>query len=310
MAKSYLFLLLFRESSTFAVKLIYLLIMSVVEEITRSADAVGISIEREKHRFTILNTDLSFPFLIMTVCTGGSARSLYDLQEYRHTKNNLAIIMPGHVIRPLECSDDYTYTRLAITRKMLDELRPLLFSHDYAKFHYHPSCQLTDIQVQRLLNIVEQLAVVASHTEFDMKHRNHILLSLLSVGYEYLNYYRRDIDRQWAGETHTALFAQFCDLVVANYREHKDTLYYARQMKYHPKYLSRVIQSVTHGISPKEWIEQYVVAQAKRLISTCPHLTLKKIASDLGFTEPTSFYRYFKRVTGMTAKKYRRQIPS
>ena len=25
----------------------------------------------------------------------------------------------------------------------------------------------------------------------------------------------------------------------------------------------------------------------------------------LGFSEPTSFYRYFKRVTGMTAKEYR-----
>jgi AraC-like DNA-binding protein len=25
----------------------------------------------------------------------------------------------------------------------------------------------------------------------------------------------------------------------------------------------------------------------------------------LGFTEPTSFYRYFKRATGMTAKEYR-----
>ena len=25
----------------------------------------------------------------------------------------------------------------------------------------------------------------------------------------------------------------------------------------------------------------------------------------LGFSEPSSFYRYFKRVTGMTAKQYR-----
>ena len=25
----------------------------------------------------------------------------------------------------------------------------------------------------------------------------------------------------------------------------------------------------------------------------------------LGFSEPTSFYRYFKRITGITAKQYR-----
>jgi len=30
----------------------------------------------------------------------------------------------------------------------------------------------------------------------------------------------------------------------------------------------------------------------------------REIAFMLGFTEPTSFYRYFKRATGMTAKEY------
>ena len=29
-----------------------------------------------------------------------------------------------------------------------------------------------------------------------------------------------------------------------------------------------------------------------------------------GFTEPTAFYRYFKRITGMTAKQYRESISS
>ena len=32
---------------------------------------------------------------------------------------------------------------------------------------------------------------------------------------------------------------------------------------------------------------------------------VQETAYMLGFTEPTSFYRYFKRVTGMTAKQYR-----
>ena len=36
------------------------------------------------------------------------------------------------------------------------------------------------------------------------------------------------------------------------------------------------------------------------------HITiLSKTAYMLGFSEPSSFYRYFKRGTGMTAKEYR-----
>ncbi len=45
--------------------------------------------------------------------------------------------------------------------------------------------------------------------------------------------------------------------------------------------------------------------QAKRLIETHATPTLQETAFMLGFTEPTSFYRYFKRATGMTAKEYR-----
>ena len=62
---------------------------------------------------------------------------------------------------------------------------------------------------------------------------------------------------------------------------------------------------VTNGLSPVKWIEQYVTAQAKRLIETRATQTLQETAYMLGFTEPTAFYRYFKRVTGMIAKEYR-----
>ena len=52
-------------------------------------------------------------------------------------------------------------------------------------------------------------------------------------------------------------------------------------------------------------MKQYVIAQAKRLIETRATQTLQETAYMLGFSEPTSFYRYFKRATGMTAKEYR-----
>lgn len=36
--------------------------------------------------------------------------------------------------------------------------------------------------------------------------------------------------------------------------------------------------------------------------------SFKQIAYMLGFTEPTSFYRYFRNATGMTAKQYRERV--
>lgn len=138
-----------------------------------------------------------------------------------------------------------------------------------------------------------------------MPHRYHTLLAQLAVGYEFLSYYRREQDRQWTSKRHAEIFSQFCDLVVNNYRESREVKYYASLLNLTPKYLSKVICIATDGLTPAKWIEQYVTAQAKRLIEPHATQTLQETAYMLGFSEPTSFYRYFKRVTGMTTKEYR-----
>lgn len=259
-------------------------------------------------RFFGYNEDFVFPHIILTLILSGSARAMYDMRLFTHHKNDLTIILPGHVMHPLECSDDFTYALLFISPKMLDDLRFHTFSHDYEKFNSAPFCSLTDEQAAHLLAIVDQLAIIANHTERELPHRYQALLAQLAVGYEFLNYYRRDQDRQWAENRYADTFKRFCDLVVKHYRESREVQYYADLLELTPKHLSKVIRTATNGLSPVKWIEQYVTAQAKRLIETRSTQTLQEIAYMLGFTEPTAFYRYFKRATGMTAKQYRDNV--
>ena len=273
----------------------------LIEDIERS----GVVIVREMQRFFSYNEDFVFPHIILTLILSGSARAKYDMRVITHHKNDLAIIMPGHIMRPLDCSDDFTYALFFISPKIFDDLRFHTFSHDYEKFNYAPVCSLTDDQAAHLLAIVDQLIVIANHTDDELPHRYQALLAQLAVGYEFLNYYRREQDKQWAENRHTELFNRFCDLVVKHYRESREIKYYADLLNLTPKYLSKVIRAATGGISPAEWIEQFVTAQAKRLIETRATQTLQETAYMLGFSEPSSFYRYFKRVTGMTAKQYR-----
>ena len=273
----------------------------LIEDIERS----GVVIVREMRRFFSYNEDFVFPHIILTLILSGSARAEYDMRVITHHKNDLAIIMPGHIMRPLDCTDDFTYALFFISPKMFDDLRFHTFSHDYEKFNYAPVCSLTDDQAAHLLAIVDQLIVIANHTDDELPHRYQALLAQLAVGYEFLNYYRREQDKQWAENRHTELFNRFCDLVVKHYRESREIKYYADLLNLTPKYLSKVIRAATGGISPAEWIEQFVTAQAKRLIETRATQTLQETAYMLGFSEPSSFYRYFKRVTGMTAKQYR-----
>ena len=279
--------------------------MTSEETLLQSIEQSDILIVRDMPRFFGYNEDYVFPHSILTLILSGSARAMYDMRIITHHKNDLAIILPGHIMHPLDCTDDFTYALLFISPKMLDDLRFHTFSHDHEKFNYAPVCSLTDEQAAHLLAIVEQIVIIANHTEEELPHRYQTLLAQVAVGYEFLNYYRRDQDRQWAANRQADIFNSFCDLVVTHYRESREVKYYADLLNLTPKHLSKVIRTATNGLSPVKWIEQYVTAQAKRLIEARTTQTLQETAYMLGFTEPTSFYRYFKRVVGMTAKEYR-----
>lgn len=279
-----------------------------IQDVIHSVEEVGVSVEREVHRFSVYDTDLVFPHVILTLCLRGSARSLYDMREVTHSKNELGFILPGHIMRPLECTEDYAYARVAVSAKIMKDLQFLSFSHDYDKFNHFPICALTDEQAEQLLAVVDLLAVISGYTEKELPHRHYTLMAQLAVGFEFLNHFRVELDRQWAGNKQNALFNRFCDLVVEQYKEHKDTTFYAEQLNLSPKYFSKLIRSASNGLYPSEWIERYVTAQAKRLIMRLPQKSLQEIGIMLGFNEPTCFYRYFKRVTGMTAKEYRNSI--
>ena len=275
------------------------------EPLLQSIEQNDIFIVREMPRFFGYNEDFVFPHTVLTLILSGSGRAMYDMRIITHHKNDLCIILPGHIMHPMDCTDDFSYALLFISPKMLDDLRFHTFSHDYEKFNYAPVCSLTDEQAAHLLAIINQLDTIANYTDKELPHRYQTLLAQLAVGYEFLNYYRRDQDRKWAENRHTYIFNRFCDLVVKHYRESREVKYYADMLNLTPKHLSKVIRSATNGLSPVEWIGQYVTAQAKRLVESHATQTLQETAYMLGFSEPTSFYRYFKRVTGMTAKQYR-----
>ena len=275
------------------------------EQLINVVEQSGILIVRDAHDLFANNEDFVFPYIILTLTLSGSARALYDMRLITHQKNDLAFIMPGHIMHPIDCTDDFSYALFFISPKMFDDLRFHTFSHDYEKFNYAPVCSLTDEQAAHLLTIVDQLILITNHTDEEMPHRYQTLLAQLAVGYEFLNFYRREQDKQWTENRHIEIFNRFCDLVVKHYRESREVKYYANLLDLTPKYFSKVIRTATGGLSPGEWIVQYVTAQAKRLIETHATQTLQETAYILGFSEPSSFYRYFKRVTGMTAKQYR-----
>ena len=284
------------------------MVISHKEQLTKDIWESDILIVRQVDKVFMSNEDFVLPHIIITLCLRGSARSKYDMQVITHRKNDLTVFMPGHIMQPLEGSEDFSYALLFISPKLFRDLRYSSFSHDFDKYNYNPVSTLTDAQSASMLAILDLLIAIAGEKDRDMPHRYQAILAQLNVGYELLNSYRYEQDKHWEKNRQMEIYRKFCDLVVKNYRKSREVKYYAALLNLTPKYISKVIRNVTGGLYPAEWIEQYVIMQAKRLIDNRSAHTLQEIAFMLGFSEPATFYRYFKRVTGMTAKQYRSGI--
>lgn len=276
----------------------------------RQVEQTGIMVDRYEPAFPVsfCERDFILPNCYLLLTHQGSTRVLYDMQEKTLKPNTIVLVMPGHLIRFIDRTDDLVFSRLVIKPDLFNEMLSLTYSHNVNKFHSEPGYILTDEQVDKLMKILEILETIARHDEQELPQRHQLLLTQLTVGYEFINYYRSEQDKSQADSSRTELLNRFCDLVVAHFRESREVKFYAEMLHLHPYHLTRAIREASGGQSPAQWIEQYVVTLAKKMIETHPNQSLKQTAYQLGFTEPTSFYRYFKHATGITAKEYRNSL--
>lgn len=276
------------------------------DEHSRQLEQRGMLLRKDQQNFRKMNVDIIYPFFALSLCTQGSSKAMYDMQEITHSKNELAFILPGHIMHPISCTDDYTYTWLIVSpafvlKNEIDQTS----SKDLELFEKAPICHLTDEQVQHLLTFINQLEYVSSFTQQQLPRRNQMLVNLMIAGHELLLYYRREQDQAWLRSRQTKLYRQFVNLVITHYKQERNVNFYAQQLDYDPRYFSKIFRVASKGISALDWISQYVITQAKLLIDAHPRRPIKETALQLGFQDSANFCRYFHRVTGITPLEYK-----
>jgi AraC-like DNA-binding protein len=99
------------------------------------------------------------------------------------------------------------------------------------------------------------------------------------------------------------LFDSFYHLILQHYRDSREVSFYADKLCLTPKHLSAVIKKTT-GKSAREWINDYVLLEAKSLLQAS-NMTIQQISDELNFANQSFFGKYFKRAAGVSPKEYR-----
>lgn len=277
----------------------------IFEEAYRTIEKKEVAVIRNVHGFPVYDRDIISPYLMLFICHSGSSRALYDMREVVFRPNEIAMILPNHIIRPIESTPDYSISIIMHSIGFEQEMTQRRMTHDRNKFHDLPACLLTDEEMAQYMKAVELMEIISNTPVSRFPHRHDMLLSQTDIMADMLDACRREMDND--ARLHNrgyTVFNEFCHLLTMHYREQHEVAFYAEKAHLTTRHFSVVIKNEV-GLSASDYIEQYLATQAKNLLTSRPDLSVQQISDHLGYADSPSFSRFFKRHAGITPGEFR-----
>jgi AraC-like DNA-binding protein len=260
------------------------------------------------------NRVLAHPFRIdgymVLYCISGHIKLNVNLQEYELKTGMLFLNYPGNIIRVNDVlgsdEDGLRYVCVVMSREFVGNLMldvNKLFTQNLSLMGT-PSITLNEAQIQLLR---EHVWLMVNVVKCDSSFKTESVRSILSSVFYFIagvwavKAAERN-DHLVSGRTRT-IFDQFIKLVSEYHTSYRNVGFYAEKLSLTPKYLSRIIKEAS-GRSAPEWIDDYVILEAKNLLKYSG-LPIKEVVYRLNFPSQSVFYKFFKAHTGLTPTEYK-----
>ena len=244
---------------------------------------------------------------VFGLCLEGSGHVEVDTRIFEFHAGSYITLLPNQVVNLPE-GQHGNGIFICVSKRMADELVHRM-QEMLPMFFYireNPCAQLSEQDVEWIKKYHEQVFRELQDTS-NMFRRETARALLVALLYKVCNIYGAQIiEQQPTGNRKEEIFTQFLKILSDNFRQHRDVAWYAEQMYVTPKYMSTVVKQVS-GQSANEWIQNYVIQEAKLLLKTSK-LSIQQIAYQLNFPSQSFFGKYFKHATGVSPSNYRSSI--
>ncbi len=276
------------------------------QELKQGELSKDIVVIENTHHTPFLGEEFLTQYLYMGLCLSGYLKGQYDYQDFCFKAGDICWLLPNHVLRKDEHSDDYSVLSVFVKMSYFQKLS----AQGNLPRHYYPlyvtSISLEPQQFELMLNGFRMIGKLA---DFDCLQRDELICKMFDIlaimGDEFI-LQRCPVIKQ-TQKSHLQLFERFYSEIVQHYCESHEVAFYARLLSLTPKYFATVIKNTT-GQSASQWINQYVITHTKWMLQHDHHKTIQQIANQMGFSEQASFSRFFKDNTGMTPSEYRTKM--
>lgn len=244
--------------------------------------------------------------VLAIICEEGSASGSINLKPYTLCKNGMMIVLSDHIVEYHDVSCDFKGIYIFMSQSFLSSLNIGDGYKFYENIEHDPCFQLDDRMMNAVFSYVNMSRAMIGISDLNPNLVESLTLLtrlfFLNLGW----FIHQDAFRREVEAHHSGVMDKFIDLVKSDYKEFRDVYHYAEKMKMSAKYLTTLIRKAS-GKSALRWIEDYVVLDAKmRLSSTMS--SIQQISYELNFPGQAEFYRYFKRLTGVSPSDYRKSV--
>lgn len=247
--------------------------------------------------------------MTIVLCLRGEVEMDINLNSYNLKANDLLITGPDSVmsVRNVDWDNLDAYVFVTSPEFIHDINFELNLMASMSLTSNEPSLiSLTDEEV-RLMSRYFDLIHYNTVENSDARYVRSISRALVASSvYQLMQFFSLRVDNS---NTHSlsrraTYVRDFLRLVNTHHRRERGVAFYASKLFISSKYLSLIIKEST-GRSAAEWIDDYVILEAKNLLRFSGK-NVQQIAYELNFSNQSSFGKYFKHLTGMSPTKFQR----
>ena len=226
----------------------------------------------------------------------GSTKHRVDLQELEITGNELLFILPNQVHELPQTNHGKNYFKLGFDEECIS-LLPKQYPFLVNPFN-RQKISLAKDAVNRVKAIFEILLELLSKPDNDaeliLAHLNSLLAEINAA---YFNAGKKPVDDKLSKYINFRLF------VENNLTDHPTIQAIAEQLALSTDSLYQIVKQYS-GLSPKEFMTNRLILEARRRIYYGKGSSVKELAFELGYNDPGYFSRLFKKVTGKTVADF------
>ena len=263
------------------------------------------------------NRILAYPFrmdaYMVIYCVQGHVKLSVNLSEYDLRSGMVFLNHPGNIMRVNQLvetgNEDLRYVCVLMSKDFVNNLMVdinRILTQDLSLME-SPTLLLNDAQIAMLKEHVHlMINLVQSDSTFKLESLRSVLSSLfyyVAGAWALRNAVTKSSTKNAVSGRSKTVFDKFIKLVNENFVMYRNVGFYADRLSLTPKYLSRIIREAS-GRSAPEWIDDYVILEAKNLLKYSG-LAIKEIVYKLNFPSQSVFYKFFKARTGMTPTEYK-----